>query len=273
MSVENGNADALACDRDSFSGNDHAVFDVTENAKRFLLALLFFSADVRDDIAVHLGPVLEGLSGAGDGLVGRYDCLIGLKLFPGCQSGRIALDGAVGLDRDKSAGSAQSLLLVFDDGGVLGVDLRDDHGNIRGPAVGAVVGNDRRLCFGILFFNGTDRVLGHVNRAEAEIHLGGDRFDILDILYNDLPDGFGDGCIHLPSSLDTFFVGLACASRAGRDRSDLEPGVILQKGDESLADHSGSAKDTCAKFLVHFKILLKQVVFHVLTQVGSLPPL
>ena len=144
---------------------------MAENTQRFFLALLFFAADVRNDVADHLGPVLEILAGAGNSLISGDYSLIGLEFFPCRKSRRIALDRAVGLDGDESACGSQSLLLERDNVAVLGIDLRNDHGHIRCPAVGTVVGDYRSLCFGIFLFNGTDLVLLHIHRAEAEINL------------------------------------------------------------------------------------------------------
>ena len=255
MAVENRHTDALACDRDIVSGNDHAVLDMAENAQRLFLALLLFPADIRDDISDHLGPVLEILSCAGNCLISGDNSLIGLKFFP-CRKGRrITLDRAVGLDGDESAFCAKSPLLEFDHFAVLRIDLRDDHGNIRCPAVRAVVGDYRSLCFGIFFLDGTDLVLLHIHGAEAEINFRCYCLHVLHIFDNDLPYGFRDRSIHLPSSGDTFFISLAGASGARRDRCYLKPGVIFQERDKPLADHTCSAEDANTKFLVHFHFL------------------
>ena len=66
MSIEHRHTDALACDGNVVSGNDHAVLDMAENAKRLFLTLLFLAADVRNDVADHLRPVLEILACAGN---------------------------------------------------------------------------------------------------------------------------------------------------------------------------------------------------------------
>ena len=61
------------------------------------------------------------------------------------QGGYIALQAAIGLDCDEAAFGTQTLALGRDDLNVVRVDLRHDHGNIRGKAVCAVVGDHRAL--------------------------------------------------------------------------------------------------------------------------------
>ena len=188
VAVEDRDADALAGDREAFRRADDAVLDAAEDAQGLALTLLLLAADIGDDIALHLGPVAEGLAGAGNGLVGGDQSLIGLEFLPGGQGGCIALDGAVGLDGDEAAGGPKALFLEFDDLSVVRIDLRNDHGNVGSPAMGAVVGDDGGLGLSVFFLNGLDLFLGHIDGAEAEIHLGGDGFDVFDIFDHDIAD-------------------------------------------------------------------------------------
>ena len=134
---------------------------------------------------------------------------------------------------------------------MFGIDLRNDHGDIRGPAVGAVVGNNGGLCLRVRFLDGADLLLGHVDRAEAEIHFRRDRVHILHVFDNDVPDRLGDRLIQFPSAFHRLGIGLARAAGTCRDGGHLEPGVIVQKGNESLSDHAGTAQDTYSQFLTH----------------------
>ena len=120
------------------------------------------------------------------------------------------------------------------------------NGNVGGPAVGAVIGHDGCLSLRVLFLDGLDLVLGHIDGAEAEIHLGCHIFHVLDILYDDIADRLGHGNLEFPASLYTLAVSLACTAGACRDGCHFKPGVILQEGNKSLSHHSRAAEDTYA---------------------------
>ena len=49
--------------------NDNTIFNLTPDTKRLLLTLFFLPTNVRNYIAFHLRPVLEGLTGTGYSLV------------------------------------------------------------------------------------------------------------------------------------------------------------------------------------------------------------
>ncbi len=215
---------------------------MAEDAQRLLFALLLLAGDEGDDVADHLRPVLEGLAGAGDCLVGGCCHLVGLKLLPRGKGRGVGLDGAVGLDSDKAPRGAKALLLIPDDLCVLRVDLRDDHRDIRGPAVCGVVGDDRRLGLCVLLLDRTDLILGHVYGGEDKVHILCNALHIRNVLHDDLCGRFRNGSVELPSSLYGLAVGLSCASSGGSDLRHLKPRMMLQDLDESLTDHAGAAK-------------------------------
>ena len=64
MTVGDGHTYALCTDNGAGRGDNHAVFDRTPDTQRLALALFILSADIRDDIVVHLGPVCEGVARA-----------------------------------------------------------------------------------------------------------------------------------------------------------------------------------------------------------------
>ena len=117
--------------------------------------------------------------------------------------------------------------------------------------MGAVVGNNGSLRLRVRFLDGADLILGHVNGAEAEIHFRRDRVHILHIFDNDVPDRLRNRLIQFPSAFDRLGIGLARAAGTCRDGGHLEPGVIVQQGNESLSDHAGTAQDTYSQFLTH----------------------
>ena len=86
------------------------------------------------------------------------------------ERGNVALQGAVGFDGDKATLRPQTLPLVVDDLRVVGVHFWDDHGHVGGPAMSAVVGNDRALQLSVGLLQGADLILLHVNSAEDKIN-------------------------------------------------------------------------------------------------------
>ena len=252
MAVQNRNTDALAGDHRLLSQLYLAILAGAKHTKGLLLTLLLFAADVGNDIAYHLRPVLKGLARSGNRLVCGSDYLIGLKLFPCLQSRGIGLNGAVRLYSDKASLSTETLLLLLDNLRVIGVDLRDNHRNVRSPAVRAVVGDNRGLGLCVSFLDGTNLVLGHIYGAEYEIYAGSYLLDLVDIHNNDVLHCLRHRRIHFPAISHRVLVSLACASRAGCNGYNLKPGMILQQGNKSLSYHSGTAKDTDFKLLTHF---------------------
>jgi len=92
MTVGYGNADALRSDRDIICVDDLVAFDMTPELQGLLLALLFLTADVRDNVIYHFGPTLKGLARAGDRLIGTGKDFIDLELlFDRMDRGYIAL--------------------------------------------------------------------------------------------------------------------------------------------------------------------------------------
>ena len=126
-------------------------------------------------------PVFKGLAGTGNGLVSADEDIFDAILLMQREERRdIALKGAVGLDGDEAAGGAETLLLSGDDVEVLRVQFRDDHRDIFGVAMCAVVGDDGDVGFRVSLFESSRRVFGHVDSTEDEVdHLA----DLLDVVF------------------------------------------------------------------------------------------
>ena len=133
---------------------------------------------------------------------------------------------------------------MLDDLEVLRVDLRHYHGNVRCPAVSAVVGNDRSLSLCIGFLDGFDLLFGHINCGKYKIYSGSNLLYLVYIHNDQFLHCFRHRSIHFPAAADCFFVSFSGSSGACCHRHYLKPGMIFQKGNETLAYHSGSAKDT-----------------------------
>ena len=114
MSIQYRDTHALTCDLRKFCFYDLAVLHFSKNSKRLLFALLFLSADERDDVPNHFRPVFKCLSGTGDCLVCRDDKFLWPEFFPCRKARSIALDGAVRFYGDKSACRTETLLLIRD---------------------------------------------------------------------------------------------------------------------------------------------------------------
>ena len=63
---------ALGRDDRSFCLYDLVTLDVAPDLQRLLLALLFFTADIRDHVPYHFRPILKCLAGTGDRLICTY---------------------------------------------------------------------------------------------------------------------------------------------------------------------------------------------------------
>ena len=202
----------------------------------------------------HLRPALEGLARPGDGLVGADQHLLNVIARPHQrgEEGGVALDGAVGFDGDKAPPGAQTLPLGVDDPDVVGIELRDHHRHVVGPAVGGVVGHHRALCLGVPLLQRLDLVLFHVYRAEDEVHHTGDLVHIgLGVQHHQGLGLLGDGGLHGPAAGHGLFIGLAGGAGAGGQSGELEPGVVLHQGDKALAHHAGGSDDAYL-VLFHF---------------------
>ena len=258
MTVQNRNADALAGDDRLFGADDLAVLDMAEHTQRFLLTLLFLTADVGDDVPVHLRPVFEGLACSRDSLIGRRDHFVGLEFLPGCQRRCVGLDRAVRLDSDKAFLRAESLLLSFDHLEMIQIDLRDDHRNVRRPAVRTVVGDNGRLCLRVIFFDLSDLILGHIDSGEDHVDLRRDFLYFIYIVEDHLPDKLRHVAVHLPSAADCLFVCLALRSLTGGKYLYLKIRMIGKQSDESLSDHTGCSQDTDFQFFHNLYSSMKE---------------
>ena len=157
---------------------------------------------------------------------------------------------AVGFDGDKAPFGPQPLPLGLNDLGMGGVDLRDKHGDVRGAAVGGVIGHHRAFPLCVGFLQRPYLLLFHIHRAKDKVHLGGDGVHIRrGVQHLHLPNARGDGGGHGPPALHRLGVGPPCRAGGGRQGGDGEPGVALQQGDKPLSHHAGGANDADSKFL------------------------
>ena len=171
------------------------------------------------------------------------------------QGGDIALQAAVGLDRDKAALGAQTLALRGDDLDVVGVDLRHDHRDVRGEAVGAVVGDDGAFCLSVSLLQSLDLGLGHIDGAEDEVHLRGDLLHLGGIQHDHLLDALRHRSGHSPAGADGFLIGLPGAPAGSCQSRQLEPGVIFEQSNETLAHHTGRTDNAHFILFIHFQHL------------------
>ena len=209
--------------------DDLSVFDMSPDLQRFLLALFFLAADIRDDILDHFRPCLKVLARAGNRLVSCDHALVRLEFLPCLKCRHITLNRTVRLNSDEAACRAQTFLLMLDNLEMLRVDLRNDHRHVRRPAVRAVVGNDRRFRFGISFLDGLDFILAHIDRAEHEVHRCRDLFHLIHMHHHEFFDCLRNRCIHLPSSFYRLFIGLSGAASARREGHNLKPWMIFKQ--------------------------------------------
>ena len=245
VAVQAGHPEALGGDVGAGGLDDLAVLHLAPDLQGLLLALLLLAADVGDDVVHHLGPALEGLARAGDGLIGAHQGLLNAVLHQGMEGGGVGLDGAVGLHCDEAALGAKALFLGGDDLQVLRVHLGHHHGHVLGPAVGGVVGHHRALGLGVGLLQGADLVLLHIHGTEHKVHQAGDLLDVrLGVQHHQVLGLLRDRSGHGPAVLHRLLIGLARGAGAGGDDGELEPGVLLHQGDEALAHHAGAADDS-----------------------------
>ena len=153
MSVRNGNAQALSRKGRLRCVDDPIALNRAPDFQRLLFRLFFFSADVGDHIIENLREGFKGLTGSGNCLICTDKRTLNAKLFiQREQRGNIALERAVGLNADKAPFGSQAFSLSRDDGGVLRVQLRNDHRHIGRSSMRAVVRHDRAFRFRIRLF-------------------------------------------------------------------------------------------------------------------------
>ena len=258
MAVRHRHADALRADQRLFGVYDHAVFliHMTEDLQRLFLGFLLLAADVRNHVIHHLGPGLEVLSGTGNRLIGADHDLLWTELAQRVDRGGVALNGTVRLHRHETAGGAQTLLLELDDLGMLGIDLRNDHGDIRGPAVRAVIRHHGDLVLRVFVLDLTDLFFLHVDCAEHEVHVRGHGVNVADVTDRQIRNFFRNRNGHLPAAFHRLAVGLSRRARARSQAHELKPRMIRQQRHEALAHHTGRAQNTNLIPLRHLGFLL-----------------
>ena len=206
MAVRHRNADALRRNQRRAGLDDFAALDAAPDAQRLLLAFFFLAADVRNDVVQHFRPIGKVFAGPGNRLVRGDDHLGRLEVQQRMDGRYVALDGAVRLHGDKSGFGAQPFALRFDHLDMPRVDFRDDHRNVRGPAMGRIVGNDGRAGFCVRFFQRLNFILFHIDRAKNEIDLIGHFIHFRSVLHDDIFDGFRNRCRHFPPALHGFLI-------------------------------------------------------------------
>ena len=173
------------------------------------------------------------------------------------QRGHVALQRAVGLHSDEAALCAEALSLRVDDLDVVCVDLRNDHRNVRCPAVGGVVGDDGALELRVFFLQRLDFVFFHIDRAEDKVDHRRDLLRVrLRIHDNEIALGFRNILLHEPLARDGVLVGLARAMGACCKNDRLKPRMLRCQQHEPLPDHARCANDTdfilLHRFSLHF---------------------
>ena len=166
----------------------------------------------------------------------------------------VALEGAVRLDRDKAAPGAQALALRLDDRDMAGIQLRHDHRDVVGAAVGGIVGDDRDLRLRVGFLEGLDLVFGHIDRTEDEIDQLLHFFNILRRVEQDhVGHRGGQRGLHQPAARHEFPVLFPGAPLGGGEGGDMKPGMVFEQGGEPLPDHAGGP-DNSNTIVFHLKL-------------------
>ena len=134
------------------------------------------------------------------------------------------------------------------------IDFRNNHRNVLGKTMCAVVGDNRALQLCVLFFQSTDNVLLHIDSTEGKINLGSKFLCIaLCIIQDHIPDIFRNRSCHLPASIHCFRIGLALIAAAGCNCSDSKPRMVCQQGDKALTYHAGCA-DNADSVILHVAV-------------------
>ena len=251
MSVEDGDPHALAGNNRLLCRNDDAVLDLSEDAQRLLLALLFLAGNKGNHVPHHLRPVAEGLARSGNRLVSGRDQFCRAELLPCRKSRRISLDRTVGLHGDKSAFRSQSFLLERNHVEMLHVNLRYDHGDVRRPAVRAVVGYDRSLRLRVGFLDPADLILAHIDCGEDHVNLRSYLLHFRNVHHCHPGNLLRHRRFHLPAAADRLLIGFSGAARTRRQGGDLKIRMIRKQRDKTLAYHAGCSENSCFQFLFH----------------------
>ena len=165
------------------------------------------------------------------------------------ERGDIALQGAVGLHRDKSALCAKASALRVNNSDVVGIDLRHDHRNVISPAMGGIIGNNGTFQLGVALLQCPDLFLFHIHGAETEIHGGSQLFRIgLGVQYPNVLCLLRTGDVQRPAAANGLPIGFAGAFGAGGNSGEPEPRMVFQQCDKALTHHTGGANDAYFKF-------------------------
>ena len=255
MTVRYGNAQALCGEVRALRGNYLAALYLAPYLERLSLGLLFLAANVGDDVVYHLGPCLKSLARAGDRLICADENILDSELGKREQRRNVALERAVGFDRDEAALGTQTLALGGNDLDMVGVDLGHHHGNIRGETMGTVVGDHRALSLGVCFLQCFDLVLGHIDSAENKIHLRSNFLYLGSVQNGHLLHALRHGSSHGPARAHCILIAFARTAAGCSQHGQLEPGMILQQSHKTLTHHASCAYDTHFILFFHFQHL------------------
>ena len=128
---------------------------------------------------------------------------------------------------------------------MFGVDFGNDHGHVRGEAVGGIVGHDGDLPLCVFLFETGGRPLVHIDGAKDEIHPLCDLADVLFRVVNDhVRKRGGDGlAFKRPFALYRLRICLSRRTPGRRQRGHAEEGVGGEEEQKALSDHAGRADD------------------------------
>ena len=136
---------------------------------------------------------------------------------------------------------------------MLRVQLRNYHGNIRFPAVCAVVGNHGNLSLCISLLELDYSRLVHIDGTENKIDLLGDRRNVGSIGDNHAAHALGHGILHLPVISDRILITLSRGTGTCGENCQIKIGVVLQQHYKALPYHTGSADYACTELLFNSK--------------------
>ena len=132
---------------------------------------------------------------------------------------------------------------------MLRVYLGYDHRHVRGPAVGAVVGDDGALGLGILLLKREDLLFLHIDGGEDKIDVFYHVRDVRGVLDDELLRALRHGVVKSPLGAHGLLIGFARAAGARRDGGQLEPRVVGYQRNVTLTDHAGASNDSDLQFL------------------------
>ena len=124
---------------------------------------------------------------------------------------------------------------------MLRIQFRNDHGDIRCAAMGAVVGYHRAFRLGISLFQRLDFCFGHVDGAKNKIHVFRHVLHLGSVPDNHILHGSRHGNIHGPTAAHRFLISFPCGTRTGGQHLHTKPRMVFEQGGKSLPYHACGA--------------------------------